>query len=79
MLIIQKLLLQCAQLNPTEPYVLSGGKDKYVVLWSIHDHIFTSVLLHCYSCLETFEEILSLIIYALQELLSSRPEEEPSF
>ncbi|XP_071729453.1 WD-40 repeat-containing protein MSI4-like [Rutidosis leptorrhynchoides] len=26
---------------PTEPYVLSGGKDKYVVLWSIHDHIST--------------------------------------
>lgn len=26
---------------PTEPYVLSGGKDKFVVLWSIHDHIST--------------------------------------
>ncbi|KAJ9551169.1 hypothetical protein OSB04_015214 [Centaurea solstitialis] len=31
---------------PSEPYVLSGGypypgKDKYVVLWSIHDHIST--------------------------------------
>ncbi|PWA49750.1 nucleosome/chromatin assembly factor group C5 [Artemisia annua] len=26
---------------PTEPFVLSGGKDKYVVLWSIHDHIST--------------------------------------
>ncbi|XP_019442855.1 PREDICTED: WD-40 repeat-containing protein MSI4-like [Lupinus angustifolius] len=24
---------------PTEPYVLSGGKDKSVVLWSIEDHI----------------------------------------
>ncbi|XP_077216711.1 WD-40 repeat-containing protein MSI4-like [Tasmannia lanceolata] len=24
---------------PTEPFVLSGGKDKLVVLWSIHDHI----------------------------------------
>lgn len=24
---------------PTEPYVLSGGKDKTVVLWSIQDHI----------------------------------------
>ncbi|ESW10721.1 hypothetical protein PHAVU_009G232200 [Phaseolus vulgaris] len=24
---------------PTEPYVLSGGKDKTVVLWSIEDHI----------------------------------------
>ncbi|KAL6972609.1 WD-40 repeat-containing protein msi4, partial [Sarracenia purpurea var. burkii] len=24
---------------PTEPLVLSGGKDKLVVLWSIHDHI----------------------------------------
>ncbi|THU72089.1 hypothetical protein C4D60_Mb04t08420 [Musa balbisiana] len=24
---------------PTEPFVLSGGKDKSVVLWSIHDHI----------------------------------------
>ncbi|KAL4359169.1 hypothetical protein HN51_018883 [Arachis hypogaea] len=24
---------------PTEPFVLSGGKDKYVVLWSIQDHI----------------------------------------
>ncbi|EPS70167.1 nucleosome/chromatin assembly factor group, partial [Genlisea aurea] len=24
---------------PTEPFVLSGGKDKTVVLWSIHDHI----------------------------------------
>lgn len=23
----------------TEPFVLSGGKDKSVVLWSIHDHI----------------------------------------
>lgn len=28
---------------PTEPYVLSGGKDKLVVLWSIHDHISTLV------------------------------------
>ncbi|KAK8698509.1 hypothetical protein V6N13_114621 [Hibiscus sabdariffa] len=27
---------------PTEPYVLSGGKDKLVVLWSIEDHIATS-------------------------------------
>ncbi|KAJ4708645.1 WD-40 repeat-containing protein MSI4-like [Melia azedarach] len=27
---------------PTEPYVLSGGKDKSVVLWSIQDHITTS-------------------------------------
>ncbi|KAL4369700.1 hypothetical protein GQ457_05G035180 [Hibiscus cannabinus] len=26
---------------PTEPFVLSGGKDKLVVLWSIHDHIST--------------------------------------
>ncbi|MED6109213.1 WD-40 repeat-containing protein msi4 [Stylosanthes scabra] len=24
---------------PTEPFVLSGGKDKYVVLWSVQDHI----------------------------------------
>ncbi|KAL4194635.1 hypothetical protein AMTRI_Chr05g60440 [Amborella trichopoda] len=24
---------------PTDPYVLSGGKDKSVVLWSIEDHI----------------------------------------
>ncbi|KAM7255680.1 hypothetical protein ACFE04_008578 [Oxalis oulophora] len=24
---------------PTEPFVLSGGKDKFVVLWSIQDHI----------------------------------------
>ncbi|KAE9601615.1 putative transcription factor WD40-like family [Lupinus albus] len=24
---------------PTEPYVLSGGKDRSVVLWSIEDHI----------------------------------------
>ncbi|PWZ33799.1 WD-40 repeat-containing protein MSI4 [Zea mays] len=24
---------------PAEPYVLSGGKDKFVVLWSIQDHI----------------------------------------
>ncbi|KAK8483890.1 hypothetical protein V6N11_081594 [Hibiscus sabdariffa] len=27
---------------PTEPYVLSGGKDKSVVLWSIQDHITTA-------------------------------------
>ncbi|KAK9132716.1 hypothetical protein Scep_012244 [Stephania cephalantha] len=27
---------------PTEPYVLSGGKDKLVVLWSIEDHISPS-------------------------------------
>ncbi|KAK8513765.1 hypothetical protein V6N12_052933 [Hibiscus sabdariffa] len=27
---------------PTEPYVLSGGKDKSVVLWSIQDHITTT-------------------------------------
>ncbi|KAH9762959.1 WD-40 repeat-containing protein MSI4 [Citrus sinensis] len=27
---------------PTEPYVLSGGKDKSVVLWSIQDHITSS-------------------------------------
>uniref|UniRef100_A0A803P2V2 Histone-binding protein RBBP4-like N-terminal domain-containing protein n=1 Tax=Cannabis sativa TaxID=3483 RepID=A0A803P2V2_CANSA len=27
---------------PTEPYVLSGGKDKSVVLWSIQDHISTA-------------------------------------
>lgn len=26
---------------PSEPFVLSGGKDKTVVLWSIHDHIST--------------------------------------
>lgn len=26
---------------PAEPFVLSGGKDKSVVLWSIHDHIST--------------------------------------
>ncbi|KAF3592320.1 hypothetical protein DY000_02020344 [Brassica cretica] len=26
---------------PTEPFVLSGGKDKSVVLWSIQDHITT--------------------------------------
>ncbi|XP_021293976.1 WD-40 repeat-containing protein MSI4-like isoform X1 [Herrania umbratica] len=26
---------------PTEPFVLSGGKDKSVVLWSIHDQIST--------------------------------------
>ncbi|CAJ2661111.1 unnamed protein product [Trifolium pratense] len=25
----------------TEPFVLSGGRDKYVVLWSIQDHIAT--------------------------------------
>ncbi|PWA74647.1 WD40 repeat-containing protein [Artemisia annua] len=25
----------------SEPFVLSGGKDKPVVLWSIHDHIST--------------------------------------
>ncbi|XP_054790262.1 WD-40 repeat-containing protein MSI4-like [Prosopis cineraria] len=24
---------------PTEPFVLSGGKDKCVILWSIHDHV----------------------------------------
>ncbi|KAL2332282.1 hypothetical protein Fmac_019863 [Flemingia macrophylla] len=29
---------------PTEPYVLSGGKDKCVVLWSVHDHISTSAV-----------------------------------
>ncbi|KAL3532618.1 hypothetical protein ACH5RR_006139 [Cinchona calisaya] len=27
---------------PTEPFVLSGGKDKSVVFWSIHDHISAS-------------------------------------
>ncbi|KAK9142346.1 hypothetical protein Syun_011746 [Stephania yunnanensis] len=27
---------------PTEPFVLSGGKDKSVVLWSIQDHISIS-------------------------------------
>ncbi|CAI0387984.1 unnamed protein product [Linum tenue] len=27
---------------PTEPFVLSGGKDKSVVLWSIQDHITSS-------------------------------------
>ncbi|KAK7273577.1 hypothetical protein RIF29_14633 [Crotalaria pallida] len=26
---------------PTEPFVLSGGRDKFVVLWSIQDHIST--------------------------------------
>ncbi|KAL1811321.1 hypothetical protein DCAR_0623395 [Daucus carota subsp. sativus] len=26
---------------PTEPFVLSGGKDRSVILWSIHDHIST--------------------------------------
>ncbi|CAA0822403.1 WD-40 repeat-containing protein MSI4 [Striga hermonthica] len=26
-------------MSPTEPFVLSGGKDKSVVLWSIQDHI----------------------------------------
>ncbi|KAF5726062.1 putative WD-repeat protein [Tripterygium wilfordii] len=29
-------------MSPAEPYVLSGGKDKLVVLWSIQDHITTS-------------------------------------
>ncbi|OMO70796.1 hypothetical protein CCACVL1_18656 [Corchorus capsularis] len=29
---------------PKEPFVLSGGKDKSVVLWSIHDHISTLAL-----------------------------------
>ncbi|XP_060189358.1 WD-40 repeat-containing protein MSI4-like isoform X1 [Lycium barbarum] len=28
-------------LSPMEPFVLSGGKDKTVVLWSIQDHIST--------------------------------------
>ncbi|MQL80227.1 hypothetical protein Taro_012687 [Colocasia esculenta] len=27
---------------PLEPFVLSGGKDKSVVLWSIHDHVSSS-------------------------------------
>ncbi|XP_057506328.1 WD-40 repeat-containing protein MSI4-like [Actinidia eriantha] len=26
---------------PAEPFVLSGGRDKSVVLWSIHDHVST--------------------------------------
>ncbi|KAL8102573.1 WD-40 repeat-containing protein MSI4-like [Apium graveolens] len=26
-------------MSPTEPYVLSGGKDKNVILWSLQDHI----------------------------------------
>ncbi|CAN8326514.1 unnamed protein product [Cochlearia groenlandica] len=29
---------------PTEPFVLSGGKDKSVVLWSIQDHITRSAM-----------------------------------
>ncbi|KAG9455613.1 hypothetical protein H6P81_000121 [Aristolochia fimbriata] len=29
---------------PTEPHVLSGGKDKLVVLWSIQDHISNAVV-----------------------------------
>lgn len=29
---------------PIEPYVLSGGKDKSVVLWSIQDHITTAAI-----------------------------------
>ncbi|PKI49068.1 WD-40 repeat-containing protein MSI4-like [Punica granatum] len=29
-------------MSPAEPFVLSGGKDKTVVLWSIQDHITTS-------------------------------------
>ncbi|CAH2077565.1 unnamed protein product, partial [Thlaspi arvense] len=29
-------------MSPTEPFVLSGGKDKSVVLWSIQDHITTA-------------------------------------
>ncbi|OVA01307.1 WD40 repeat [Macleaya cordata] len=29
---------------PTEPFVLSGGKDKSVVLWSIQDHISASAV-----------------------------------
>ncbi|KAM0031976.1 putative transcription factor WD40-like family [Helianthus debilis subsp. tardiflorus] len=28
-------------MSQSEPFVLSGGKDKSVVLWSIHDHIST--------------------------------------
>ncbi|WOG99155.1 hypothetical protein DCAR_0518503 [Daucus carota subsp. sativus] len=28
-------------MSPTEPFVLSGGKDRSVILWSIHDHIST--------------------------------------
>ncbi|XP_074361683.1 WD-40 repeat-containing protein MSI4-like isoform X2 [Apium graveolens] len=26
-------------MSPTEPFVLSGGKDRFVILWSIQDHI----------------------------------------
>uniref|UniRef100_A0A804NF29 WD-40 repeat-containing protein MSI4 n=1 Tax=Zea mays TaxID=4577 RepID=A0A804NF29_MAIZE len=33
--IVEFVLAMC----PAEPYVLSGGKDKSVVLWSIQDHI----------------------------------------
>ncbi|KAI3912165.1 hypothetical protein MKW92_026490 [Papaver armeniacum] len=29
---------------PTEPFVLSGGKDKSVVLWSIQDHISSAAV-----------------------------------
>ncbi|KAI9080614.1 hypothetical protein K1719_037420 [Acacia pycnantha] len=31
-------------MRPTEPYVLSGGKDKSVVLWSIQDHISSAAM-----------------------------------
>ncbi|XP_022844464.1 WD-40 repeat-containing protein MSI4-like isoform X1 [Olea europaea var. sylvestris] len=33
-------------MSQTEHFVLSGGKDKLVVLWSIHDHI-SSLALNC--------------------------------
>ncbi|KAI4377789.1 hypothetical protein MLD38_015367 [Melastoma candidum] len=29
---------------PTEPFVLSGGKEKLVVLWSIQDHVASSAM-----------------------------------
>ncbi|KAI4379984.1 hypothetical protein MLD38_006218 [Melastoma candidum] len=29
---------------PTEPFVLSGGKDKLVVLWGIQDHVASSAM-----------------------------------
>lgn len=36
-------------MSPVEPFVLSGGKDKSVVLWSIHDHISSLASNQCAS------------------------------
>lgn len=58
-------------LSPMEPFVLSGGKDKTVVLWSIQDHISTLAADATKSAGSGGSIIKSAIILLLDHVVSS--------